>query len=369
MDAQAKEKIRLDGITAFRFIAAFYVFVFHLFANIPANVPSFMGVFLYNGAVGMSFFFVLSGFILTYNHKNSTGDNYFAKRLIRIFPVYLACGILTYPFLYNQLITNEHDTLKFIITNGLFLTATQSWFYTSFPTWNFGGTWSVSVEMFFYAMFPILLKLANTKNIYVFSGIAFFAAATIMPVSMLYQSGLTNENMLHFVLYPSPIFRLPEFAMGIAAAKLMDNGLKINHVTMAIAVGALLYALNLPSYGWMMHAYIVVPALCAIMIYLATHKLPSKAKILMKPFVFLGEISYSFYLMQIVLIKYITTYKPEFIYSNGFLGWAIVAIAVTVLSTISYYTIEKKLSSFLLKKLRAYSENKKTTKNVVTEGA
>lgn len=92
-----------------------------------------------------------------------------------------------------------------------------------------------------------------------------------MPVSMMYQAAFPHENLLHLILYSSPVYRLPEFAMGMAAAKLMMKGFRVNHLLMIIVTSALIYSLTEISYGWMMHGYIVVPAICAIMIYISTH--------------------------------------------------------------------------------------------------
>lgn len=366
MDLAPKQRPKLDGVTMFRFVAAFYVFVFHLFIHVPANVATFLGSFLYNGAVGMSFFFVLSGFVLTYNYGDKPGENYFIKRLIRIYPAYLFCGILTYPLLLNQITPEQHDSLKLIVTNILFITATQSWFYTALSTWNFGGTWSVSVEMFFYAVFPMLLAALNSKNIWLFIGVAFTAAAVVMPVSMLYQIGSPNENLLHYVLYSGPIFRLPEFAMGMAAAKLMSKGFKINHLTMILVLAALFYALNQQSYGWMMHGYIVVPAVCAILIYVSTNNLPSFIKPVFKPLAFFGKISYSFYLMQIVTFMYIGEYKPAILHDRGFTSWLMIFLISTLLSCVSYYVFEKKTSELLLRKLAKYT-TKRLNEKLPTE--
>ncbi|CRL47664.1 acyltransferase family protein [Pseudomonas sp. URMO17WK12:I11] len=358
MDAVQKPRTRLDGVTMLRFVAAFYVFIFHMFSRVPADVPSFLGSFLYNGPVGMSFFFILSGFVLTYNYGETPGKNYFAKRLIRIYPAYLLCGLLTYQVLIHQIISTEHNTLKFLVTNLLFLTATQSWLYTTMITWNFGGTWSVSVEMFFYAVFPFLLALLNKKNVWIFAAVAFLAAALIMPVATLYQAGLPNENLLHFVLYSGPMYRLPEFAMGMAAAKLMSKGLRVNHIAMVGVLAALVYALNQQSYGWMMHAYIIVPAFCGILIYVSTNTLPAFIKPIAAPFKFFGEISYSFYLMQVVVIVWVAEYRPPIISGNGFTGWIIAFAITTALAYLSYYFVEKKLSIVLLKALERYSEKR-----------
>lgn len=93
-------KKQLYGITIFRFVAAFYVFIFHM--NIRENISStpFINAFISNGAIGMSIFFILSGFILTYNYSSGTPDNYIRKRIARIYPAYMFMGLLCLPFLF-----------------------------------------------------------------------------------------------------------------------------------------------------------------------------------------------------------------------------------------------------------------------------
>ena len=75
MDYQIKPSI--TPLTFVRFIAAFYVFLFHIYLHWTWNVKPFIGNIMNEGAVGMSLFFVLSGFILTYNYYDKNPlENY-----------------------------------------------------------------------------------------------------------------------------------------------------------------------------------------------------------------------------------------------------------------------------------------------------
>ncbi|HFT5251501.1 TPA: acyltransferase family protein, partial [Escherichia coli] len=141
----------LHGLTIFRFVTAFYVFLFHCNLRYKADISDWLQSVINNGAIGMSFFFVLSGFVMAWASRNGIKENYYRSRIARIFPAYLAMGLITAPFLFEYNIT---QITTYVL---LFLTTAQSWFPDSFSQWNFGGSWSVSTEMFFYLVFPFLL--------------------------------------------------------------------------------------------------------------------------------------------------------------------------------------------------------------------
>ncbi len=73
---------KMDGVTILRFIAAFYVFIFHINMRVPVNFGELLNKTISNGVIGMSIFFMLSGFVLTYNYYGSLSKNYFRKRVM-----------------------------------------------------------------------------------------------------------------------------------------------------------------------------------------------------------------------------------------------------------------------------------------------
>ena len=92
------EEIR--PLTGLRFLIAFWVFIFHIQIRWPI-FDNFVLVEIANqGAIGMTFFFVLSGFILSYtNNTELEVSTYFRSRLARIYPIYILVAILTLPWL------------------------------------------------------------------------------------------------------------------------------------------------------------------------------------------------------------------------------------------------------------------------------
>lgn len=328
-----KSKQHLNSITILRFVAALYVFLFHANMRIALDMPSYISNIINNGAIGMSLFFVLSGFILTYNYDYDVGQNYFIKRIKIIYPAYIFCGVITLPILMASTDLSIHSLTKTFTTIALYITATQSWFYPSFSSWQFGGTWSISTEMFFYALFPILLKIANSKNLHFMAIIAFIATASIIPVSLVYTDGL-----MFTVYYATPIYRLPEFVMGIAAAKYMKLGFKVGHAPAIFIVIAIAYIASITNIGYMQYNFILVPLICLLLIYLSSHQ-PPRA---LFPLVHLGNISYSFYLMQVAGFMIFDHFHPAVIYKAGFVGWVTLFIIFNVMAQISYSLFEKR---------------------------
>lgn len=90
----------LRSFTGLRFLIALWVFLFHLQIRWPiVDRPFFVNI-LNQGAVGMSFFFMLSGFILSYSYQGSLiPRSYIRARFARIYPIYIFAGLLALPWL------------------------------------------------------------------------------------------------------------------------------------------------------------------------------------------------------------------------------------------------------------------------------
>jgi len=108
-------------------------------------------------------FFVLSGFIMTHVYQNTDFTkrinifNYYIKRFAKIYPVYIIATILYFCIFHNW----SGSEFVRIIVNDIFLT--QAFFASMFNLGMNGGTWSLTVEMFLYFLFPFLMILLN-KN-------------------------------------------------------------------------------------------------------------------------------------------------------------------------------------------------------------
>jgi peptidoglycan/LPS O-acetylase OafA/YrhL len=170
----------LDG---WRFVAFFTVFVSHaaLFLGYDNQSQTFGNIKKYvlvSGDVGVSFFFVLSGFLITYlllRERERTGGislkNFYIRRILRIWPVYfttLIVGFFVLPYVMYQLIGNE--VLPFLANPPLEALPKYIFFLANFSLAFNGGAsvptdilWSISVEEQFYLVWPWVLSIVPEK--------------------------------------------------------------------------------------------------------------------------------------------------------------------------------------------------------------
>ena len=161
MHTHATKRAELRALTGFRFFAAIYVVWLH-FAPLKAGLAA---TFVSHGAVSVNFFFMLSGFILTYVHDRSsemdahTRRKFWFARFARIYPVYGLAFLLFTPFIYANLVTlHGHSTQtasRMTMYGVASLILLQAW-SPKLGGWNPPG-WSLSAEAFFYACFPLVL--------------------------------------------------------------------------------------------------------------------------------------------------------------------------------------------------------------------
>ena len=176
MEQQSDKKINkiyFKNLDALRFIAAFSVFAFHYSSDLKAVYPilienQFTRVILSileKGSLGVNFFFVLSGFLITYlilNEVKTKGNfnlgKFLLRRTLRIWPLYfivILIGFVIFPFLIPNFETS-HNPIMYLfflanideINNGL----NDSVNFLTSP-------WSVAVEEQFYLFWGILLLI------------------------------------------------------------------------------------------------------------------------------------------------------------------------------------------------------------------
>lgn len=166
-----KQRPHFENLDALRFFAAFSVFIFHFFSELKELIPIsednlvFKGITFITskGLLGVNFFFVLSGFLISFlilfeiKHQKSFNLKHFLiRRTLRIWPLYfiiILIGFVLFPFLFANYNT-EHHFLNYI----LFLANFDEIWYGANDSINFlTSPWSVAVEEQFYLVWGILL--------------------------------------------------------------------------------------------------------------------------------------------------------------------------------------------------------------------
>jgi len=292
-------KKNIDTLTSFRFFAALGVFYFHV-----SNVD-------YAG-LGVSFFFVLSGFILTYTYfdrlqmVNADVFNFYTARFARIYPLHLItfsfCFCLFIKWLFN-------DPLWFykMVLNLLLL---QSYVPNQAVNFSYNGvSWSISCEFFFYFCFPFLLLLVRKVRLNL--------SLPIIAGLWLIQVGIglmvnPNSEAGNWGIYIFPLFRIAEFIIGMLICLLFR---KRSEIKPNFVVFTILEVLTLCSI-FVVHklSHFIDPALrsgiiyvpfIATMILVYSFQCGVVSKILQHKFlVTLGEISFAFYMIHQLVIRY-----------------------------------------------------------------
>jgi peptidoglycan/LPS O-acetylase OafA/YrhL len=276
-----------------------------------------------HGYIGVSFFFVLSGFILAYSYRsklNDAGDSaeFWGARIARIYPAYLLAFVVFLPIAIYSALLNADRGLT-LLTAGLQITLTQSWVPYTALQWN-SPAWSLSVESFFYALFPLLFlkaRLLPTGKLIGMAAFAYVASQVGALIGWRYGPSLSigineglhlpepndDSRMLFFMFFP--LFRLPEFVFGMALGILFTRSpavgvsmrrLMILMGCVGFGVGLVVIAPLVP--GEMISNGLLMPFLGLLLVGLAY----SPSRVFNHPiFVQLGDASYSLYLLHIPL--------------------------------------------------------------------
>jgi peptidoglycan/LPS O-acetylase OafA/YrhL len=307
----------MSQLTFTRFIAAMAVVVFH-WAYFWPGLNDWMWQYrLHVGPTMVSYFYVLSGFIMTSVYLKPDGGldrrRYWAARAARVYPVYLlGVALMAIPFGFGVEGTRL-DPLALLLN----LLLLQAWIPQYALSLNSPG-WSLSVEAFFYLAFPwLLILMARTR-----SGRAMFVfTATVWLLTQVvyhwgYRRLLGHDPILsHELLHYHPLFHLNAFLIGMCAGIWVKrNGqylqalgarhrfvpLSVLCLSAAVAI-ALMTRLNRASDPILLSTTngLIAPLFAVFVAALSIDGSRLSSVLRLAPFVLLGEISYAIYILQI----------------------------------------------------------------------
>jgi peptidoglycan/LPS O-acetylase OafA/YrhL len=168
--AQKPVQNYIPALTGVRALAAYLVFVSHYYYVFDDSFPHIVQRFLGEFHIGVSIFFVLSGFLITYRYYNNfhlTSDwfkQYLKNRVARIYPMYaiLTIGAFVYFFITrDESITKGYQNpIALLVMNITFI---RGFFYRFWDTGIAQG-WSLTVEECFYFSAPLIFLIAKKYN-------------------------------------------------------------------------------------------------------------------------------------------------------------------------------------------------------------
>jgi peptidoglycan/LPS O-acetylase OafA/YrhL len=313
----------LPALTSLRFVAAGMIFVFHLREYAPSDWAVAIGPAMYHG---VSFFFVLSGFVLThvYAGRDVSRPRFYLARFARIVPLHLATLLLLFaaiplPYAIGQNVGFAAAALSLALK----LTMLDAWVPTRavLQSWN-NVSWSISVEMAFYAAFPFLLgpmlrrPWATLAAAAVASLAVFAVGAALLPTT---DPARDVPSLFHLGSC-FPLARGFEFALGMAACVGWKRWVQPARLPFAawttleaaaLAGAALWLALCVPPlvsgttgalFVWL-RACGSCFVFAALIVALAAGRGGLGRALAQRPLVALGEASFAFYMAHMIVMR------------------------------------------------------------------
>lgn len=358
--------MRIDQLTFTRFIAALSIVIFHYGKNCFLFNNDYVSFIFKQANVAVSYFFILSGFvmIIAYNDKkNINFFQYVKNRLARIYPIYLLAIFLILGIkLFKEIIIID------LILNILML---QAWIPGKALTINYPG-WSLSVELFFYFSFPFLLnffyKKFTLKNIAIWI-ILFWLISQVIFYLIVQTNLITIPIYSARDLHYNPLMHFNEFLIGNLAGLYFINELREKRknysgyilFTLLVLLLLLKFPLGLNYHNGLL-SIIFVPLI--LLISLSTDKFTKFFK--KNIFIFLGEISFGMYILQSPIWRIFSDYRMEKYFGldkdlDFNLSFVIRLMILIIFSSISYLYFEKpirnKIKKFRTKKNSLVSQN------------
>lgn len=294
-----RPQLRTKSLTSLRWFAALAVLFSH-----DAESFGALDRVATRGYLGVSFFFVLSGFILTWSARpGTTKATFWRRRFARVYPSHFVMWLAMWPlvsFLGSNNVTLESVTSLFLV---------QAWVpdKTVFWGWN-SPAWSLACELLFYALFPFAILLLRRLTLR--AGWTLVAVAWALSAAAQIGAAM-HSPWLDDYAYTNPLLRLPEFLLGIVLGLTVLSGWRprVRHtggVALALA-GVCLVVAVVDPFGPKAYVDVVAPWLFAAII-VSSLMLEQRAGaygrfMSSRVMLALGELSFAFYLVHDKIVK------------------------------------------------------------------
>lgn len=346
---------KLYQLTGLRYVAALLVFLSHL--NWDGSNVHIAKIFEL-GYVGVSFFFLLSGFVLSYSYKQKILDRslsftkFVMLRLARLSPLHFLTAL---PFVLYAIYKSDLSLFR-LFFNLLYL---QSWVPSSTYYFSFNSpSWSLSDEMFFYICFFPLVFLSSRFLIkfFLLLFLSIFLCAVFVYLFYPDQKYFGGNSFAHWMFYIFPVFRLLEFVTGMLLFRLWESRVLIPSwmilPSYLLLLSSMYFAKQVPESFRLSLFFLPFIAL-----FFYSHLEGSGFIIRFlstKLFVLLGNASFAFYLIHQPLIGFFKLALTGFEFSN-FSFFVFSCLSISILSIAIYVLYERKAESYLKAKIEKFS--------------
>jgi peptidoglycan/LPS O-acetylase OafA/YrhL len=255
----------IKALSGLRIIAAVWVVLFHFRPLLEQSAPGFRSALapvLNCGAQGVDLFFILSGFVLTWNYLDRMGDSWSIRatlhflwlRLARVWPVYLVTLHLAALWILFTLYVGHEPSQVADQLNAVSyvrqVLLMQLWFQPFFDgtSWD-GPAWSISAEWLAYLLFGLLVlvvfRVARATRV---RGLLWLAFAASLPPTLLLLA--TGQFYTPWSWLPRIVMQFIAGALACAAVRKLQLSDRARHgagylsVVLLVAIVGILYLLD-----------------------------------------------------------------------------------------------------------------------------
>jgi len=375
---ETSKPARLNALTGLRTFAAINIVLFHF--SDPRKF-GFLAPVINAGYASVSFFILLSGFVLAYNYagRARAGEldrvKFWKARFTRLYPIYLLSLILSW-----RMITQEqgaHTHLMFWM--GMVLTPLLlQGFIPSIATFLNTPAWTMSAECSYYAIFPWLaswkrpeafrphlMKMAGVWCLGVLPGALYIA---FNPDGIAHPDRFSYGTWLQALKY-TPYTHLASFIFGVMLANLDEMIPRRSQLRLWLGLAGFAGLFALLEMGpvipyALIHDGLLMPLFGCIILGLAGQNLLASSFGL-RPLVFVGEASYCLYLLHFSLWNLLhDSHILNRLHLDPYDPWISYGILIA-LAILALHLVEKPAQNLLRQWMRAGTPVKEKKREMV----
>ncbi|WP_124980592.1 acyltransferase family protein [Nonlabens xiamenensis] len=303
---------QLHPLTSLRFVFALMVFFSHLAYLEESQNEGLQQLYTQvfsQGYIGVGFFFILSGFILTHvysarwQERKQERRKFYILRIARIYPLHLLTLLVAAPLMLYNIVWGP-ELLAISVSN---LTLTQAFIPDIDYNFSYNGvSWSISCELFFYLCFPFLLLW--WRQLKALKYFLFFILTALLLVLMITIPASWHNSLF----YVHPLSRILDFILGIFLYELYRYIKRINFSTMqgsflelgGISLLVLFFCFRESVPDSFLHSIYYWIPMCVIIATFSLQRGYISQLLSRKPAIWLGEISFGFYMWHHLVLRY-----------------------------------------------------------------